>query len=361
MEERLNKVCGEMEEQDVDYLLLGPSPALYYLTGIKTVPDERLQLAVVGRDGEIKLIFPEMYRDQINMTDFTGQLSCWGDDQAPAGLVAEALDLKQDSILAVDDLLRFLHFQMIKDLFKGNKLVLASEIMKNARMYKDKKEVKYLREAAVIADKVMNEMKDYLKPGLTEKEIAFQIEFSLKKYGGDGLSFNPIVAAGKNGALPHHNTGQYKVQKGDFVTMDFGCSYQGYCSDITRTYCVGEPDQEMKKVYETVKAAQEEAVAAVKPGLSCADIDRAARKVIEDAGYGKYFVHRTGHGIGLEVHEPPYIVEGNETLLQPGMAFSIEPGIYLPDKFGVRIEDIVVVTSDGCKLLNKVEKKLITV
>jgi Xaa-Pro aminopeptidase len=196
--------------------------------------------------------------------------------------------------------------------------------------------------------------------GRTESEIADDLRRMTTGEGHQIASF-AIVASGPNGASPHHSPGDRIVEPGDLIICDFGGSFDGYCSDVTRTFSVGEPSGEQTEVHSVVAAANETARATVAPGVPCEEVDRAARKVIEDAGYGDFFIHRTGHGIGLEVHEHPYLVEGNQLPLEPGMTFSIEPGIYLPGRFGVRIEDIVACSETGIDELNQADRSLIVV
>nr|WP_269433506.1 M24 family metallopeptidase [Bacillus sp. FJAT-29937] len=227
-------------------------------------------------------------------------------------------------------------------------------------MYKDEKEIELLRESGKIADEVMKQIIDYISPGTTEKEVADEIKrlFALK--GVEKLSFNPIVGAEKNGAIPHHQSDETIIRSGDMVVIDMGGVKNHYCSDITRTIVVGEePDEEKKNVYEVVKRAQDEAVKAIRPGIELKEIDKIARDIISKSGYGVNFTHRTGHGIGIDVHEEPYVTFNNSQVLEPGMVTSVEPGIYLSDRYGVRIEDIVLVTPVGFERLNNLSRDLI--
>lgn len=205
----------------------------------------------------------------------------------------------------------------------------------------------------------MSQIISFVKPGITEKQIVDKIKSLFSEKGVDKLSFNPIVGVGKNSAVPHHTPNQTIVSEGDMVVIDLGCIKNHYCSDMTRTIVVGEPTDEMVEVYNIVRYAQEKAFKAIRPGIPLKEIDLIARKIIKEAGYGDYFTHRTGHGIGIQVHEEPYVTSNNSQLLKEGMVISIEPGIYLDDKFGVRIEDIVVVSSDGGVRLNNVNLDLV--
>jgi Xaa-Pro dipeptidase len=218
-----------------------------------------------------------------------------------------------------------------------------------------------MRRAAAVPERVLREAAPQIQPGMTELDVAGLImKVSLSQSLKEMVSY-PLVQTGLSAAFPHAFAGERGVQKGDLVVIDFGAVVDSYASDITRTIAVGEPSDEMKRIYDLVKKANEAGRAAVKPGATCEDVDRAARDVIEQAGFGKYFTHRTGHGLGLDGHEPPYIVKGNKTVLQPGMTFTVEPGIYIEGKGGVRIEDDVLVTKDGGESLTTFPRELTNV
>ena len=229
------------------------------------------------------------------------------------------------------------------------------------RAVKEEWELDHMRKAQAITDKAFAEMCTRIKPGMTEKELQAELIYCLYKNGGEGLSFDPIVVSGPNTSLPHGVATDRVIQKGDFVTMDFGVLYNGYCSDMTRTVAVGYATEEMEKVYNTVLQAQLAGLAATRAGVKGKDIDAAARKVIADAGYGEYFGHGYGHSLGLEVHEAPNPNPGNDNPMPAGAVASAEPGIYLPGKFGVRIEDVVIFTAEGCENITKSPKNLIIV
>ncbi len=215
------------------------------------------------------------------------------------------------------------------------------------RSRKDEDELELLREASGMVDKVVYKLIDFIRPGMTERDVIKMIPQFFEEAGCYEMSFGPIVASGPNGSMPHYSGDKRVIEKNDVIILDLGGRHNGYCSDTTRTLFVGTPTDEQKKVYETVRRAQAAGEAAVRPGATGQDVDRAARKVIVDAGYGDFFFNRVGHGIGLAVHESPFIIEGNDKPLEPGNVFSVEPGIYLPGKFGVRIENLVAVRPDG--------------
>ena len=242
---------------------------------------------------------------------------------------------------------------------KGCELIPAQELLDGLRASKDEEEIAAMLQAQKITDAAFGEILNYIRPGLTEQEVAARLVYELLRRGGRKVSFDPIVAAGANGSMPHAVPGETVIQKGMFVTMDFGCVYDGYCSDMTRTVAVGQPTQEMERVYETVLAAQKAGIAAARAGMPGRELDAAARKVIEEAGYGDYFTHSFGHSLGLEIHESPNASPGETRPLPVGTVISAEPGIYLPGRFGVRIEDVLVLEEGGCRDIAQSPKNLI--
>ena len=240
----------------------------------------------------------------------------------------------------------------------GRKLIPCQHIFSSLRASKTAEEQEYMRRAQAIAELALSDVLQIIKPGVSERDIAAEITYRLLKHGGEGNSFDPIAVTGKNSSMPHGVPGDALVQNGDFVTMDFGASYMGYCSDMTRTVAVGYATDEMKQVYDTVLKAQLAAIAITKAGVPGHDVDAAARKVIAEAGYGEYFGHGYGHSLGLEIHENPSPNGGNKEPLPARAVCSAEPGIYLPGKFGVRIEDVTILTEDGCEVITGSPKNL---
>ena len=235
----------------------------------------------------------------------------------------------------------------------------AQDLVNNLRAAKDEEEIAFMVEAQRITDEVFAEIVKFIRPGLTEREVAAKLVYELLRGGAEKVSFDPIVVSGPNGSHPHGIPSDKKIASGEFVTIDFGCMYGGYCSDMTRTVAVGEPTEEMRRVYNTVLEAQLAGLAATKANIPGKEIDAAARKVIEDAGYGEFFGHGYGHSLGLEIHESPNASSSEEKCLPVGAVVSAEPGIYLPGRFGVRIEDVAVFTADGCRVLTKSPKELL--
>ena len=238
-------------------------------------------------------------------------------------------------------------------------MVGASDLLLALRSQKDAEEIEALIAAQRIAERALEQILTEIRPGVTEKEIAARLQYLMLSYGAEKMSFDPIVASGANGSMPHAVPTEKVLQKGEFITMDFGCIYRGYCSDMTRTVCLSEPTEEMRRVYDTVLQAQLAGIAAARAGVTGAAIDGAARKVIADAGYGAYFGHSFGHGVGVEIHESPNATPGNDKPMPVGAVISAEPGIYLPGKFGVRIEDVLVLEETGCRDITLADKKLL--
>jgi Xaa-Pro aminopeptidase len=286
----------------------------------------------------------------------------WADHEGFQGAFAQgAREIGVTGKIAVNDGVRAVDLIDMKSALDAE-YVNGSRILAPLRRVKDASELEYMRRASEIADAVMGDVSKFIRSGVSERDVQERLAELFAEHGGEGLSFSPIVAGGPGGSMPHYQGSDRVLREGDFVVVDMGCRYKGYCSDMTRTFCVGEPSGEMKRVYEIVLEAQKAGEAAVVSGATGQDVDRAGRRVIEDAGYGKYFLNRLGHGVGIAIHEDPYIIEGNETPLEPGNVFSVEPGIYIPGKFGVRIENLVAVRPDGtAEALNKFTRDMIVV
>lgn len=331
-------------------LVLFPGPNCQYLTGFRDEPMERHLLLFVPREGEPVFLAPAIYDEQLAKTHVS-DVRLWDDGEDPSEGIELILSAIDPDRLLVDDRLwaRFTQdLRAATDAAFG----LASEVLGDLRIRKDGAEIDAIRRASRLADRVSEDVRAFDAVGTTEREFAREIDSKLADAGGEGPSFETIVAAGPNGARPHHRHGEREIEAGDPVVLDFGTRVDGYPSDQTRTVVFGEAPERFEAVHDAVHEAQRAAVGAVEPGVPAEAVDRAAREVIERAGYGEAFTHRTGHGVGIEVHEPPYIVAGNTRELEEGMVFSVEPGIYLEGRFGVRIEDLVVVTAEGCERLN---------
>ena len=356
-EERTRRCQQRLVAADADAAVLFPSTNLYYASGFREEPGERHLLLFVPREGDPAFVAPEMYAEQIRDESWVEDLRLWADGEDPTALVAdlaEEMNLGEGRLL-VDDTMWALFTQDLRETLPDAAFGLASEVFDDLRMRKDETELDALRRAGALADAVSVEIRSLGDDavGTTESELAAEIESRLAARGGEEVAFGTIAGSGPNGAKPHHRHDDREIRRGDPVVLDFGAYVDGYPGDQTRTVVfAGDPPAEYETVHEVVREAQQAAVEAVEPGVTAESVDRAAREVIEDAGYGEQFVHRTGHGVGLDVHEDPYIVAGNDLELEAGMVFSVEPGVYLPGEFGVRIEDLVVVTDDGADRLN---------
>ncbi|MEF8780346.1 MAG: Xaa-Pro peptidase family protein [Haloferacaceae archaeon] len=358
---RLRRARERLREGAGDALVLFPSPNLEYLSGFRESPGERHLLLFVPSDGEPLFFVPELYRDQVERDSRVGDVRTWGDDEEPLSRlerIARELGLA-DGHLLIDDTMWARFTQDLRTACPDATFGLASEVLARLRSRKDAAEIDALDRAGDVFDAAMADVRDLGERaiGMTETELGGWIGERLAEHGGTGTSFETIVGSGPNGAMPHHTHGDREIRPGDPVVLDFGTRVDGYPSDGTRTVVfAGEPDREFREVHGIVREAQNAAVEAVEPGETVGTVDAAAREVIEEAGYGDRFIHRTGHGIGLDVHEEPYVVADGDRVLETGMAFSVEPGIYLPDSFGVRIEDVVVVTEGGARRLTHADR-----
>lgn len=268
-------------------------------------------------------------------------------------------DFQDDVKVAVEDDMNLSMYLKLCRICNNCTFQLKGEEINSCRMIKDAEELEKIEKAEAIGDAAFSHILDMIKPGVTEAEIALELEFFMKKQGASKLSFDTIVASGANSSMPHAQVTGRRVENGDFITMDFGCVYQGYCSDMTRTVAAGNPTEEMKKVYQIVLDANRRAMEQIAEGKKCSDIDALARDYIREKGYGAYFGHGLGHGVGLDIHEEPRFSPKCQVETKENMAITVEPGIYLPGRFGVRIEDLVVVTKNGFKNLTHSEKELI--
>jgi len=357
---RYAKCRKTMAERGLDCVVVFPGTNMYYLTGFMEDPLERLLVAVLPRSSEPVFIVPELYEKQVKNSTWISEVRAWKDEEDPNRILSEvlrSLSLLEGKI-ALDTKMWARFFLMFLNVAPKAVYSDASEVIDGLRAVKSKEEIKVMEESASIADKVIKKIIDACEVGSSEKEVANLIELEFRKLGVESMPFRPIVASGPNGAFPHHKAGGRRFKRGDSVVLDLGAAYKGYCSDITRTVFIETVGSKEKAVYEIVRQAQQLAFKSIVEGVEARRVDRAARTHIADRGYGEKFIHRTGHGIGLDVHEAPYIWEGNTQILKTGMTFSVEPGIYLPDRFGVRIEDAVVVEGKKARRLNKVSREL---
>jgi Xaa-Pro aminopeptidase len=356
--ERMRRSTAAAADAGFAGLVITPGPDLGYLCGYAPpAQTERLTALVLAPGALPTLIVPALERGDAEHAAGAPALSIvdWRDGVDPYQ-VAAAL-LSADGRYAVSDNAWALHLLGLLRTLPGTTYASLTDGLPMLRAVKDAAELSRLAAAGAAADATFEQILGVRFAGRTERQVAADLDALLRRHGHSQVDFT-VVGSGPNGADPHHEAGDRTILAGDAVVLDFGGLLDGYGSDTTRTVSVGEPSEDLRTVHDTVRRAQEAAFQAVRPGVSCQEIDRVARRVITEAGYGEYFIHRVGHGIGVTTHEPPYLVEGEQQALVPGMCFSIEPGIYLPARFGVRIEDIVTVTHDGGRRLNNSVREL---
>jgi D-alanyl-D-alanine dipeptidase len=354
---RLRAAEERLREGGADALVVAPSSDLLYLAGYAPMPMERPTALVVTPGARPTLIVPTLERPLALGCPAGGSLEIvdWGDDTDPYPVIAARLP--SAGSVAIGDRIWGVHVLALQARAPGLRWRSAREILGPMRARKDEQELDALRRAAAGADAALADVLAGRLTGRSEIDVARTLRASLVEHGHTQAGFT-IVASGPNSASPHHEPTDRVLAPGDAVVLDFGGTVDGYHSDLTRTIVVGEAPEELGSVHDIVRGAQTAAIEVVRPGIEIREVDRAARRVIEATGYGDRFIHRTGHGIGLELHEPPYASEADETTLEPGMTFSVEPGIYLDGRFGVRIEDIVTVTDDGVEVLNGSAREL---
>jgi Xaa-Pro aminopeptidase len=349
---RLARAAELARDAGLDAVIVTPGPDLQYLTGSRASTFERLTALVVPADGDPYVVVPRMELAALRASavgEAGIEVRDWVDGDDPYALALRGLGVLRR--LAVAEAAPALHTVPLASTADA-RLELATPVLRRQRMVKDAAELDALREAGAAIDRVHARMAQWLRPGRTERQVAADIAAAIVEEGHAVADF-VIVGSGPNGADPHHEVSDRVIGEGETVVVDIGGpTALGYNSDSTRTYAIGEVGAGIRKAYDALQRAQQAAVDAVRPGASAQSVDAAARAVLADAGFADRFIHRTGHGIGLSVHEEPYIVAGNGIELQPGMAFSIEPGVYFPGEWGARIEDIVIVTDDGVERLN---------
>jgi Xaa-Pro dipeptidase len=350
----------------LDCMALLPGPNLYYLTGLQFHLMERPIVAFFPVGNTPAIVLPEFEAGKLAAAPYALTAYTYGeDDRSRLDAFQQAVAHLElvDSLVGVEARrMRVLELRLIERFASNTRFEAAEEVLASLRMVKSADELRHMRRAAEIAEQALLAVLPRVRIGQTEKEVAAELTGELLRAGTEmPLPFEPIVASGPNAALPHSTVSERNLRAGDLLVIDWGAKSGGYCSDLTRTFAVGALDAELARVYEAVLAANEAGRAAVRPGVEAQEVDRAARRVIARAGYGEYFVHRTGHGLGLEEHEEPYIREGNSDRLESGMTFTVEPGIYLPERGGVRIEDNVAVAEGGVLTLSSLPRDLQTI
>lgn len=348
----LKKIAAKLPEYGLDAMLITSEPGEFYAIGFHGEG-----VTLVTREGNY--YFTDSRYIEACENQVTDCVISMPRDRGYKGEVQELVTRHGIQKLGFED-----SYLSVKEYNAWQKAVQvefvpANGLVDGLRAYKDPEEIERMIKAQRISEKALQEILGFIRPGVTEKEIAARLEYDMLRFGAERMSFDPIVASGPNGSMPHAIPSDKPVQKGEFITMDFGCKFGGYCSDMTRTVALGAPSEEMKKVYATVLEAQLAGIATAKAGVLGSHVHEAAQTVIADAGYGEYFGHGFGHSLGIEIHEDPRFSPKWDKPIGAGAALSAEPGIYLPGKFGVRIEDVVVLTEDGCQVITLAPKELI--
>ena len=350
---RIDRIMAELEGMGVSQMLIVDPMSIYYLTGVYNDPHERFYGLLLKKDGNHIYFLNKLF----SIHEEVGARKVWYSDTDPAmEIVAQYLD--KDAPLGVDKDLKARFLLPLMEQKAASAFRNTSLAVDTVRGIKDEEEQEKMRVASKINDQAMAQLKTLVHPGVTEREIADQLLEIYQNLGADGFSFTPLVAFGANAADPHHGPDDTVLKEGDVVLFDVGCIKDGYCADMTRSFYFGSVSDTHREIYETVRAANEAAIAKVKPGIPLKELDLTARNLITEKGYGPQFNHRLGHFIGLNVHDFGDVSSANEKCTEPGMIFSIEPGIYLVGETGVRIEDLVMVTEDGCEVLNAYPKEL---
>lgn len=362
---RRAQLSDALRTAELDWFAVIPGAGLIYLAGIHSHPSERPFIVWFSPDRPPAALVPQLEAMKVEAAGVPGnRIFAWRDQDGyrrAAQQAAAALGLAGARIGVEGLKMRVLEAALLAEVAPGAAIVQADAVLAALRLRKDAQEIAAMQRAAELAEAALERLLPQIRIGMTEREIAGRLLLALQDVGADGPSFDPIVAAGPNGASPHATPTNRPLQAGDLLIIDWGARCGDYPSDLTRTFAVGEIDDELRRVYAAVQAANATGVAACHPGVTGEAIDRAARAAIAAAGYGDYFIHRTGHGLGLDVHEPPSLMAGEQDLLPAGAVFTVEPGIYLPGRAGVRIEDNIVLTAEGYRSLTTFPRDLQTV
>jgi Xaa-Pro dipeptidase len=360
---RLDRLSLALRSEGLDAIALNPGPSLYYLTGLSFHLMERPVIALFTPHAPPHLVLPQLERSKAEAADKGMALFPYEEDEASRDrALAEAvtrLDLRRGRIAVEPLRCRVLELRMLEAAAPEATFASASAALAPLRLSKDAAEAGLMRQAVAVAERALDATLPLLRMGMTESELAAELTLQMLRAGSDSeLPFPAIVASGPNSALPHAVPGTRRLQSGDLLILDWGAAVSGYVSDLTRTFAIHKVPGGFQQIHETVLRANAAGRQAARPGIACGAVDQAARSVIDHAGYGEHFIHRTGHGIGLEPHEPPFIRQDEEQQLAPGMTFTVEPGIYLPGRGGVRVEDDVLITPDGCETLTHTPREL---
>ncbi|RIW38406.1 aminopeptidase P family protein [Bacillus salacetis] len=362
MTSRIEKLQSWLDDQNIEAVFINSKENVFYLSSFLTDPHERLMGLFLFNGADPLFVLPAMEEGQLKSAGWTHEIIGYSDHENPWDLIREAVKKRNTAgagkVALEKEVLSYSRSEEFLSLFTDTEVIDAEEKLNELRVVKDDQEIEILRRAAEMADFGVQTGVDALTEGVTEMEVLAKIEYELKKKGIREMSFSTMVLFGEKSGEPHGNPGNRKLQPGDFVLFDLGVVLDGYCSDITRMVAFKSVSDQQKEIYETVLKAEKASLEASRPGSRIGDLDSTARKIITDAGYGDFFPHRIGHGMGINVHEFPSMSHLNDGILKAGMVYTIEPGIYLPDVGGVRIEDDVLVTEEGYETLTKFPKEL---
>ncbi|MGY4796148.1 M24 family metallopeptidase [Lysinibacillus fusiformis] len=358
-QKRREQLVSRMQQQSIDVAVLVPGSNMYYFTGLQLKQSERLTVVAITAHNQLYFLVPQVELTKVDLSN-GGTILSYSDEEGPTQAIQQLKkELGIAQTLGIEyDAMRVKEQKAIENLTYDNLCDIGASI-RDIRMEKDEHEIALMRQAVQIVEESLAATLPIIQAGISEMEVAAQLEYEMRRRGSEGTPFGTIVASGYRGALPHGRASTKKIETGELIVIDFGAIYKGYVADMTRTVALGEVSPTLKTIYSIVKQANETAIAAIKPGMPAHAIDDLARGIICDAGYGDYFTHRLGHGIGLSAHEEPYMMQRNQLMLKPGMAFTVEPGIYVQDVAGVRIEDNLIVTEDGYENLMTYSKELI--
>lgn len=349
---KIDEIIKVLQQQNADAAWITTPLNIYYFTGYRSEPHERLFALLIQADGEPVLFCPKMEVEEVKASPYEGKIIGYLDTQIPFDLYPQTFT----TLLIESEHLTVKRQRELSQAFNVQVYSDIDQSIKDLRNIKSYEEVTKIKKAAELADKCIEIGVAYLKEGVEERDVVNHIENEIKKYGVNEMSFDTMVLFGDHAASPHGTPGNRKLQQNEYVLFDLGVVYEHYCSDMTRTVKFGNPSEDAQNIYKTVLKAEQSAIEAIKPGVMIKDIDKIARDIISEAGYGDYFPHRLGHGLGLEEHEYQDVSSANENPLEAGMVITIEPGIYVPDVAGVRIEDDILVTENGYEILTKYQK-----
>lgn len=363
-QERQSRLAAALQNERLDALVLNAGPSLTYLSGLHFHLSERPVLLILRPGHDPVIVAPELEAGKIQARPYPTDVFLYGEDAGSWPDVfrsaARAANLSEARVGVEPRRLRVLEMDLLETAAPGALFLNAQQTLASLRMFKDGSEVSAMRQAVQVAQQALTAALESFRPGMSERQLAAELTLQILRAGSDPeLPFSPIVASGPNSANPHAIPSEREIKPGDLLIVDWGASVDGYFSDLTRTLSVGEIHPDLQNVAHQVVEANTTARAAARPGISAGEVDAAARRVIEHSGFGQFFIHRTGHGLGLETHEEPYITASSSLILQPGMTFTIEPGIYLPGRGGARVEDNILITESGCESFSDLPRELI--